>query len=398
MMSDLIPHEAIELVVAKIYTESTGKTSLVNTPPSTAISGFIRFLHLISNHDWVRYVNCLIPLTSFKYIFNYSAFHCFFREPLIVDPQNHITSHDRAQIKFQFSNVRGPEWNRGPAMYIISPADYDAVEDMDGSKVVGDEDNAQQVAKTASVTEKIWAPTSTVNFPEQVVLIRAAALAKCSHDHLILCLTHGNESHSWIAAFQESSQSLSSFSALLRVRSCFITDLGCSSTNADYSIQHVNSKLDQLLIPFERSVQNRYSGPNELRMKLYKNLVLDSDTIVSLESCSVTYSQKHACMNYSLNHCLQHEWDPVRSLVNILRSKYNQYALFFYNEFTPEVIAMVWRPDAFKSHPFSVGTSICKRPVSELWKDDSFVITNTEDLMAEVEYLTKDVVSNVKVC
>lgn len=88
----------------------------------------------------------------------------------------------------------------------------------------------------------------------------------------------------------------------------------------------------------------------------------------------------------------------MRSLVNILRSKYNEYALFFYNEFAPEVIAMVWRPDAFKSHSFSVGASIFMRPVSELWKDDSFVITNAEDLMAEVEYLTKDVVSNLKVC
>ncbi len=66
MMSDLIPQEAIELVVAKIYTESAEKTTaLVNTPPSTAVAGFIRFLHLISNHDWVRYVNNS-PVLSFS--------------------------------------------------------------------------------------------------------------------------------------------------------------------------------------------------------------------------------------------------------------------------------------------------------------------------------------------
>ncbi len=57
MMSDMIPHAAIELVVAKIYTESAGKsTAFVNAPPATAAAGFIRFLHLISTHDWVRYV------------------------------------------------------------------------------------------------------------------------------------------------------------------------------------------------------------------------------------------------------------------------------------------------------------------------------------------------------
>lgn len=347
MMSDLIPQEAIELVVAKIYTESTEKTTaLVNTPPSTVVAGFIRFLHLISNHDWVR-------------------------EPLIVDPQNHIAAHDRALIHVQFHNMRGPEWNRGPAMYIISPVDYDTVEDMDGSRVVGDEVNANHVIPSATATEKIWAPTTTCNFPEKVVLTRASTLAKCSHDHLTACLVRGNMRNSWIAAFQESSQSLSSFSALLRVRSCFIMDLGCSSTNMDFSIPNAHSKLDQLLIPFERSLQSRFSGPTELRMKLYKNLLLELDTI--------------------------HEWDPVRSLVNALRSKYNEYAVFFYNEFAPEVIAMVWRPGAFKPHPFSVGTSNFQRPVSELWKDDSFVITNAEDLMAEVEYFARDIVSNFKI-
>lgn len=94
---------------------------------------------------------------------------------------------------------------------------------------------------------------------------------------------------------------------------------------------------------------------------------------------------------------LQHEWDPVRSLVHALRSKYNQYAVFFYNEFAPDIIAIVWRPDAFKPHPFSAGDSNFKRPVAEFWKDDSFVITNTEDLMAEIRYLARNIVSNLKV-
>ncbi len=172
-------------------------------------------------------------------------------------------------------------------MYIISPADYDTVEDMDGSRVVGDEVNANQVILSATATEKLWAPTTTCNFPEKVVLTRAAALAKCSHDHLTACLVRGNMRNSWIAAFQESSKSLSSFSALLRVRSCFVVDLGCSSTNTDFSIPNAHSKLDQLLIPFERSLQCRFSGPTELRMKLYKNLLLELDTIVSVEACSI---------------------------------------------------------------------------------------------------------------
>jgi hypothetical protein len=183
-------------------------------------------------------------------------------------------------------------------MYIISPTDYDTVEDMEGSKVVGEEVSAMQTIPSANATEKHWAPSATSNsFPEKVVLTRAAALAKCSHDHLIACIMRGNTGNSWIAAFQESSQSLSSFSALLRVRSCFITDSGCSSTNADSSILCARSKPDQLLVPFERSLRNRFAGPNELRKKLYKNLVLERDTIVSRKS-SAERAIRIVCTNY----------------------------------------------------------------------------------------------------
>jgi len=55
MLSDMIPHEAIELMVARIYTETSGKSNgLVDSPPSTAVAGFLKFLHLLSTHDWVR--------------------------------------------------------------------------------------------------------------------------------------------------------------------------------------------------------------------------------------------------------------------------------------------------------------------------------------------------------
>lgn len=156
-------------------------------------------------------------------------------------------------------------------MYIISPADYDSVEDMAGSKVVGD---AQQAVIHA--TEHVWAPTVTSKFPEKVVLCRAAALAKCSHDHLTACIVRGNIGNGWVAAFHESQASLSSFSALLRVETGYITDPGCSSTNADCTID-----CDQSLVPFERSLQKRYAGAKELRKKFYKNLVLEKDTLVS---------------------------------------------------------------------------------------------------------------------
>jgi hypothetical protein len=55
MLSDMIPHEAIELMVARIYTETSVKSNgLIDAPPSTAVAGFLRFLRLLSTHDWAR--------------------------------------------------------------------------------------------------------------------------------------------------------------------------------------------------------------------------------------------------------------------------------------------------------------------------------------------------------
>ncbi len=87
----------------------------------------------------------------------------------------------------------------------------------------------------------------------------------------------------------------------------------------------------------------------------------------------------------------------MKSLVSTLRSRYNDYAVFFYNELTPDVIAIVWRPAAFVPQLFSAMVSEFKRPAMEFWRDDSLVIPNTDDLISEIEYASKDIISDVKV-
>jgi len=351
MLSDMIPQEAIELIVAKIYTDpherANSKMQSLDVPPSTVAAGFFRFLQVLSTHDWVN-------------------------EPLIVDPQSHITANDRGLIMAQFNSIRGPDLNKGPAMYIISPADYDGVEEMTGSKVVG-EDGSAEAVDPAGALERVWSPTYTSKFPERVVLHRASALAKCSLDHLTSCIVNGSSESSWVAAFQESSTSLTSYSALLRVDNAFVTDTGCSSTNAD-SVVGATSKQDsngEVTSPFQRSLLKRYSGPKDLRKKMYKNLVLEKGTL--------------------------HEWNPVKSLISRLRSKYGEYAVFFYNEFSPDIIAMIWRPAAFVPKAFSAMMSEYQSPVLKVWKDDSLVITNTDDLMSEIGYAGRDILADIKV-
>ena len=50
MLSGLIPLEAIELLVARVYTD---RNSPLEAPASVA-AGFLRFLHLLESHDWAR--------------------------------------------------------------------------------------------------------------------------------------------------------------------------------------------------------------------------------------------------------------------------------------------------------------------------------------------------------
>ena len=50
MLSGLIPLEAVELLVAKVYSDTESRI----TAPASAVSGFFRVLRLIATHDWVR--------------------------------------------------------------------------------------------------------------------------------------------------------------------------------------------------------------------------------------------------------------------------------------------------------------------------------------------------------
>jgi hypothetical protein len=54
LLADLIPFEAIELLVAQVYTNR----DVPMDSPATVTSGFLRFLHLLASHNWSRYVCC----------------------------------------------------------------------------------------------------------------------------------------------------------------------------------------------------------------------------------------------------------------------------------------------------------------------------------------------------
>ena len=72
-----------------------------------------------------------------------------------------------------------------------------------------------------------------------------------------------------------------------------------------------------------------------------------------------------------------------------MQSKLGHLAIFFYNEMAPEVIAMLWRPDAFTSQPFSAVKSEFLRPIESNWQENSLVIANATDTMNAVQNILK---------
>jgi len=332
MLSGLITTEALELMVAKVYSDS-------ETPfdtPSTVTAGFLRFLYLLAYHDWLS-------------------------EPLIVDPRGHIESIDCDEINLQFESARGKKGEAGNPMYIVAP--YDKLE-------LDDEDpmNRNTVKKS---NQSSWQP-NTIS-PEWVCLTRSVALAKRSYSFMMKKLMAFAKSNDWSAIFHESPASFQSYSVLLRVNIDFVVDTEASSTGNDLSPTSDETGLSES--SYSRSMKARIQGPKSLRRKVYKNIQSSASDIILL-------------------------WQPVKSVISSLRENFGAYALFFYNELSPEVIGLVWRPQTVATMSFSAMTAEYARPLDDdekSWKNDSLVIRNATDLLREMSEYYQYVITTVKI-
>ena len=231
LLSDLVPFEALELVVCHAYTELSSPFDA----PGTAVAGFLRFLSVMAKFDWER-------------------------EPMIVDPQRQFSEDDISFILKAFERARGSDSSSGPAMYIVSPTSRS-----------NDEGH-------------IWSftPSFTEVHPERVILKRVSALAGRTYAFLQKQLqlgdvndgTAADASSSWTAAFQETPTSFRSYSALFRTNPDLLVDVESSSTGSSLEVQW--SKERQLFeSSYMRSMRLLMDGPKELRIRLYRNLAQD---------------------------------------------------------------------------------------------------------------------------
>jgi len=335
MLSGLVPFEAIELIVAKVYSDTES-----SDVPSTVLSGFLRALHVIANHDWVR---------------------C----PMIVDPQSHLEEQDKSRIEKQFEEDRGDDMSKGPALYIIAP--YDCI-DLD----YGEKDDQNEKSKMNWSKLKLARPSYTSTVPERVIVFRLAALARQSHSYLLECMKSGVD---WTGAFRESHASLKSYSVLLRIdKNYLVNDLLCSSGEGLIKVKKSIGEIGFQSI-FTRHALAVFEGTKTLQRKnVYRNLTARQTQLVL------------------------YDWNPIRDTVDKLHRKFGNRALFFYNEFAPQVIAVLWRPTAFKPNVFSAMNSEFTRPIGDSdWKKDTMGVTNICDIMRELKQITQDVVVDMKI-
>lgn len=346
LLSGLMPTTIVELLVARVYSE--GNTTM--GPPATLMAGFLRFLHLLARHDWAG-------------------------EPFIVNPRGHISDDDMDLINHQFEKARGETRESGPPMYIVAP--YDKVDAEEESEEQSTSfHNAVNTRKDVS-----WRP-NTIS-PERVILNRAVALARRSHDYMMDHLSSfvENSPSDWSAIFQECPQSFQSFDVLLRVNPDLVVDPEASSTKKDLgptSVETADKTAKLFQSSYTRSMTARHEGPKALRKKIYRNLAVGAG---------------------DATETVLPAWNPARSMVETLRSKFGRHALFFYNDLAPEVIGIVWRPQTFATMPFSAMTAEYARPVQaqQDWTNDTLVSRSATDLLRDMSVYFQDIVTTVKV-
>ncbi|GKY91460.1 hypothetical protein MPSEU_000118300 [Mayamaea pseudoterrestris] len=324
MLSGHLPFEALELLVVHVYTDKTFPHGV----PGSVTAGFMRFLDLLSDFDWVK-------------------------QAMIVDPQGQFDEDATSEIQHQFEKVRGSDWKHGPPMYIVAPT-YTSVD---------------EAADLNSRPDAL--PIFTRSAPELVVLLRATALARRTYDFLHNALTKF-EANSWCAAFQETTSSFRSYSALLRVDADFCIDPVSSSTGSHIDVEVEKDGL--LSSGFTRSMKLRVKGPKGLQRKAYRNLENRSNDNLLLE------------------------FNPVDQVVSALRAHLGTYLLVFYNDLCPEVLSILWRRPRMAPHAFAAAASEFARPVIlSDWKNDTLVTVNVMDLLRSMTHYTRDIVVDYKV-
>merc|ERR1712232_1258843 len=115
----------------------------------------------------------------------------------------------------------------------------------------------------------------------------------------------------------------------------------------------------------------------------------------------------HICNQNMINiESIVHGWEPIKEFISYLQSKYDQYCIFFYNQYTPHVIGILFRPTILSSAPSTVSAMNCnyKRPyynntatTTNSNNNQLLAVYSINDIIREIQCIGEDIIQDVKI-
>jgi U3 small nucleolar RNA-associated protein 22 len=92
-------------------------------------------------------------------------------------------------------------------------------------------------------------------------------------------------------------------------------------------------------------------------------------------------------------------FDPIDAYLRQLRDTYEEFALFFYDRFGGREIGVLWRPEVFKSQPFSMSTALKCGLLSSTAGADGVqnVATNLAAIVEDFRILGNGIIADIDV-
>lgn len=276
LLSGHVPDEAVELMVAFLYLHPAPFT-----PPKTLVSGFQRFLHLLSSFDWAN-------------------------RPMIVNLNGDLQEADFEEIHQHFSNNR----SLLPNMCIVTPTERNSM----------------------------W----TQEQPTKLILHRLQILARESSKCLGKAVL-GDSTHEDLK--QIFRPPIDSYDAIIHL----------DKTVGTRRRQAVDASDDVTLTVRQKS-------PEET-----------SDVIPTVN------------------------FDPVKLYVKGLEDAFSDHAMFFYDEFGGNFIAVKWNTPAFTAKPTQVSSMVAATPNTASPNILTTVVPNVEGILSDFQVIGDGLVKSMEV-
>jgi len=160
---------------------------------------------------------------------------------------------------------------------------------------------------------------------------------------------------------------------------------------------------------FEKSSELSENRDHQLRL-IFKPSLLDYNVIIQLKKEVITEReqnvqlalQKHSGKSYKSKKPKKDfqnlktklvDFHPVTKFVKELQHRYQERALFFYDELGGDIVTIVWKPNAFVSRPFKPIHATCVIPDP---KNNDHVVASADQILNEIKLIGEGLIEAVQ--